>query len=40
MTGKKLAALIYEWANQQGMHPDDFNDLFVHELLEKMEEES
>ncbi|WP_257148447.1 hypothetical protein [Bacillus sp. AFS073361] len=39
MTGKEIANLIYEWAEKKNIHPDDFDALFVPELLEKLEED-
>lgn len=39
MDGKDIAKLIYEWANKKRMHNDDFQDLFVFELLELLEED-
>jgi hypothetical protein len=39
ITGKEIANLIYEWANKNNTHPDDFDSLFVPELLEKLEKD-
>jgi hypothetical protein len=39
MTGNEIASLIYEWADQKNIHPDDFHSMFVPELLEMMENE-
>jgi len=39
MSGRAIVELIEEWAHNKGMHPDDFSDLFVEELLEMMEED-
>jgi hypothetical protein len=35
--GVEIARLIYAWANESRMHPDDFDTLFVEELLEMLE---
>lgn len=37
MNGKDIAELIYGWATKNGIHPDDFDALFVHELLDELE---
>lgn len=37
LTGKEIANLVYDWADKQHIHPDDFDMLFVNELLEEME---
>jgi hypothetical protein len=37
MKGAELAELIYQWANDNRMHPDDFSMLFAEELLERLE---
>jgi hypothetical protein len=39
MRGKEIAELVYEWANKNHIHPDDFDMLFANELLEKLEED-
>jgi hypothetical protein len=39
MNGKEIVKLIEEWANKKRIHPDDFDMLFAHELLEMMEED-
>jgi hypothetical protein len=39
MTGKEIAKLIYDWADNQRIHPDDFDSLFVPELLEMLEKD-
>ena len=39
MKGEQIADLIVEWANERNMHPDDFNSLFVDELLELLEKD-
>lgn len=39
MKGIEIAKLIIEWANENGMHPDDFDMLFAEELLEALEED-
>jgi hypothetical protein len=38
--GKEIAKLIYEWANKNHMHPDDFSMLFADELLDKLENDN
>jgi len=40
MSGKEIAELICQWATKKKLHNDDFNDLFVHELLERLEEDN
>jgi two-component SAPR family response regulator len=35
--GVYIAELIYQWADNNRMHPDDFSMLFAEELLEKLE---
>lgn len=37
MSGKEIAQALVEWANQKRMHPDDFDVLFVDELMEMLE---
>jgi hypothetical protein len=37
LSGKEIAELIYEWADKNRIHPDDFDMLFANELLEKLE---
>jgi DNA repair exonuclease SbcCD ATPase subunit len=37
--GKVIAELIYKWADKHRIHPDDFDSLFVPELLEKLEKD-
>jgi hypothetical protein len=39
MKGKEIAELIYEWANKKKFHPNDFDSLFAHELIEELEED-
>lgn len=39
MNGKEIAELIFDWADKNGMHPDDFSNLFVEELIEYLEED-
>ena len=39
MEGKEIAELLYEWAEKNRIHPDDFEILFVNELLDKLEGE-
>ena len=39
MKGVEIADLIYEWANKQAFHPDDFDLLFAKELIERLEED-
>lgn len=39
MKGEKIADLIVEWANKQSIHPDDFNVLFVEELMEMLDQD-
>jgi hypothetical protein len=39
MNGKQIAKLLCEWAEKKKIHNDDFNHLFVEELLEKLEED-
>jgi hypothetical protein len=40
MNGKQIAELLCEWATKKKIHNDDFNNLFVEELLEKLEEDN
>jgi len=35
--GVEAARLIYAWATEARMHQDDFDTLFVEELLEMLE---
>ena len=35
--GVEIARLIYAWANEGHIHPDDFDILSVEELLEMLE---
>lgn len=37
MNGKEISQLIVEWANKNHIHPDDFDNLFVSELMEMLE---
>jgi hypothetical protein len=37
MKGSEIAKLIYEWADKNNIHPDDFDMLFAHELIENLE---
>jgi hypothetical protein len=37
LKGSEIAELIIQWANDQRMHPDDFDMLFANELLDKLE---
>jgi hypothetical protein len=37
LTGAHIAELIYQWANDNRIHPDDFSMLFAEELLERLE---
>jgi hypothetical protein len=39
MEGKEIANLIYEWANKEKIHPDDFDVLFAFELLAMLEQD-
>ncbi|MDH5159860.1 hypothetical protein [Heyndrickxia oleronia] len=39
MKGAEIAKLIVDWANDNNMHPDDFDMLFADELLEALEED-
>lgn len=39
MNGKQLAAAIYEWADKQAFHPDDFGILTANELLELLDKD-
>jgi hypothetical protein len=40
MKGREIAELIYSWAEEMRIHPDDFDMLFANELLEKLEEDN
>ena len=37
MKGAEIAELIYNWAEEKRIHPDDFDMLFANELLEELE---
>lgn len=39
MKGEQIVNLIVEWANKQSIHPDDFNVLFVEELMEMLDQD-
>ncbi|WP_265416651.1 hypothetical protein [Alkalihalobacillus deserti] len=39
MNGKQIAELLYEWATKKKIQNDNFNHLFVEELLEKLEDD-
>lgn len=40
MEGKKIVELIFDWADKNNVHPDDFGMLFADELIEKMESDT
>jgi hypothetical protein len=39
MNAKELAYALEAFRIKHGIHPDDFDNMFIHELIEKLEEE-
>lgn len=39
MKAIELAHALEEFRIKHGIHPDDFDNLFIHELIEKLEED-
>lgn len=37
MEDKEIAEFLYQWAEKNHIHPNDFEDMFVKELLDKLE---